>query len=335
MAAGSLTSGNRRVAVVGAGVSGLVCAQTLSSAGWDLRVFDKGREVGGRMSTRVQRDGLAFDHGAQYFTVRDERFGQVVEDWIRRGLAAPWEGRITSLGGERGSPPERRRIVGTPGMNSPCLQLARDLPIGREVRVESIDRDDGTWTVTDASGEAYGPFDWVVLAMPPAQAAALAPPQSELTQRAAAVKMRPCWAVLASAAAPLDVDFDAAFVEESPLSWIARTSSKPEREHEPERWVLHASAEWTEAHLEDDAVEVQAALLAAFEAVTERTLKMGAAVAHRWRYAIPEEPLPDECLIDEELQLGACGDWCAGPRVEGAFLSGSALARRVLDRAKA
>ncbi|MEY3209703.1 MAG: hypothetical protein RIT28_184, partial [Pseudomonadota bacterium] len=29
---------------------------------------------------------------------------------------------------------------------------------------------------------------------------------------------------------------------------------------------------------------------------------------------------------------GACGDWCVGPRVEAAYLSGVAMAGRVLGR---
>ena len=54
------------------------------------------------------------------------------------------------------------------------------------------------------------------------------------------------------------------------------------------------------------------------------------ATAHRWRYAIPLEPLEDRCLYDPDLGLGACGDWCSGPRVEGAFLSGMAMGGRIL-----
>jgi predicted NAD/FAD-dependent oxidoreductase len=54
--------------------------------------------------------------------------------------------------------------------------------------------------------------------------------------------------------------------------------------------------------------------------------------AHRWSLAIPETVLPARCLFDDEAGIGACGDWCAGPRVEGAFSSGAAVAGRVLTR---
>ena len=57
-------------------------------------------------------------------------------------------------------------------------------------------------------------------------------------------------------------------------------------------------------------------------------------IAHRWRYAIPPDPLAESCLFDAEMQVAACGDWCAGPRVEGAFLSGASAAGRVMGLLK-
>jgi len=49
--------------VVGAGLSGLVAAQTLSDAGVRVTVLEREHKVGGRMRTDRVRDGV-FDHGA-------------------------------------------------------------------------------------------------------------------------------------------------------------------------------------------------------------------------------------------------------------------------------
>ncbi len=142
--------------------------------------------------------------------------------------------------------------------------------------------------------------------------------------------MAPCWAVMAALADPLDVGFDAAFVHGSPLTWIARNASKPGRPAE-EAWLLHASPEWSREHLDLDGELAARRLLDAFAAAAGRPLPEPLYhAAHRWRFALPTEPLAEPCLFDAETWLAACGDWCGGPRVEGAFLSGCAVAGRLL-----
>ena len=125
---------------------------------------------------------------------------------------------------------------------------------------------------------------------------------------------------------PLPVDFDAAFIRKGALSWIARNSSKPGRSG-GEAWTVHASPEWSKVHLEAPHAEVTRALTREFfrEAGLPEMLPAHAQ-AHRWRYALPEPPLDSRCLYDPALGIGAAGDWCAGPRVEGAYLSGVAAA---------
>jgi hypothetical protein len=56
--------------------------------------------------------------------------------------------------------------------------------------------------------------------------------------------------------------------------------------------------------------------------------------AHRWRFALAENSLTLGCLYDEKLWLGVCGDWCQMSRIEGAFLSGMAMAGRVFGLTK-
>ncbi|MGB5703206.1 MAG: FAD-dependent oxidoreductase, partial [Polyangiales bacterium] len=90
-----------RVAVIGAGLSGLACASALERRDFDVRVFDKGRAPGGRISTRrVEIEGteVGFDHGAQYFTVRDSELAALVASWEKLGVAERWGGRIVAIG---------------------------------------------------------------------------------------------------------------------------------------------------------------------------------------------------------------------------------------------
>jgi predicted NAD/FAD-dependent oxidoreductase len=318
-----------RVAVVGAGMSGLICARTLNDHGFETAVFDKGRRPGGRLATRVS-SGAAYDHGAQYFTVRDPRFERRVAAWVHDGIVAEWRGRLVALaaGGrepKRGGP---RRFVGVPGMNAIAAELARDCDVRSGVRVERAVRRQGRWRLEHAGGAEEG-FDALVLALPAPQAAALLDEAPALRARAAAVRMNPCWALLVSFASAIDAGFDGAFVQEGPLSWIARDGSKPGRA--TESWVLHASASWSASHLELDRGEVATRLLGAFGSALDLALPEPTDLqAHRWAYAIPEQTLPETCLWDAGRSLAVCGDWCAGPRVEGAFLSGAAAAGRLL-----
>ena len=114
------------------------------------------------------------------------------------------------------------------------------------------------------------------------------------------------------------------------LGWAARNTSKPGRPP-GEAWVLHARPEWSEAQLENEPGEVESLLLEAFGDALARPLPPPRFItAHRWRFALPDPPLGRPCLYDPEVGLGAAGDWCGGPRVEGAFLSGLALARQLL-----
>ena len=117
------------------------------------------------------------------------------------------------------------------------------------------------------------------------------------------------------------------------MRWIARDSTKPGRGGSGESWLLHASAEWSEAHIEYDAASVAALLLAEFAQLGGPAPEHWS--AHRWRYAstLPTEAEAaaenDVCSWDRGQALGLCGDWLNGGTVEAAWLSGRALAQRM------
>lgn len=320
-------------AVVGAGVAGLSCARRLVRAGWSVQVFDKARGAGGRTSTR-RAGSFGFDHGAQYFTVRDATFREVIEPLRAEGIVAPWDGEIVVLenGGVRPDAGSVERLVGVPGMNALARHLATVCPVRFGARVERLERVGPAWRLVGDGGEGLGGWDSVVLSAPPRQAAVLLETAgSELATTASDVPMSPCWAVMAGFSERVEVPFDGAFVNDGPLRWLARNTSKPGRST-GESWVLHASAEWSRAEIEADADEVARTLLSVFRSLSSAELPALELVkTHRWRYALPPAPLSSPYLVDEERRLAVCGDWCGGPRVEGAFLSGLAAAEALVS----
>jgi hypothetical protein len=176
-----------------------------------------------------------------------------------------------------------------------------------------------------------GTFDCAIVSAPAGQTAEILEASPALAARAGSVMMHECWSVMVAFRQSLGLEFGGAFVHNSALSWIARDSSKPGRAAESETWVLHASPDWTRAHLEESPAEVEDSLLKTFwQAVGLHPKSAQFRAAHRWRFALPPDPIPETCLFDAEMNVGACGDWCAGPRVEGAFLSGLSAASRVL-----
>jgi photolyase PhrII len=323
-----------RVAVIGAGLAGLTAARILQDQGHDVVVVEKARGAGGRSATR-RHDEWRFDHGAQYFTARDPRFLRHVLAWQERGLAALWEGRIGVVenGRVQAAGQATQRFVGVPGMNAVSRELAAELSDCRfQWRVEGAAFEQDAWRLQEQGGGTLE-AEALVITTPPEQIGALlgqSALRDAVEQALEPVAMRPCWALMAVLDRPLLEQWDAAFVNEGALAWVCGQASKPGRPRGA-AWVLHATPEWSEAHLELEAGEAAERLLeAARELPGVEGFQVEHSAAHRWRYALAREPLDQQALWFGKQRLALAGDWCAGSRVEGAFLSGTAAAGRIM-----
>jgi predicted NAD/FAD-dependent oxidoreductase len=311
------------ILVIGGGMAGLACAAQLARSGARVTVLDKGRGPGGRMAARrveIAGETVSFDHGAQYFTARDPAFQTVVAGWEAAGVAARWP-----AAGEEA-------WVGVPGMNACVRALAAGLDVRWGVRAEKLSREGKGWRI-DAGEQSFTAAQ-VMVAVPAEQAAVLlAEAAPDFASLAASVTSAPCWAVMAGFAAPLPPAADTFRSESGPVSWAARNSAKPGRAG-AETWVIHASPARSQELVDRPKEDVAPTLLADFFAAC-RTAPVEPVHldAHRWLYALPQALTGEGARFDTGLGLGIAGDWLHSPRVEGAFLSGRALAGLVLSQA--
>ena len=214
-------------------------------------------------------------------------------------------------------------------MNAVCKHLACDVNVKSGTQIESIVHDE-VWRLASADGDE-GSFDFLISAIPPAQASNLLQGSTTLSDQIANIPFQSCWTVMLAFSAKHEFAADGAIVHDSPISWIARNSSKPSRDTGDDCWVIQASPEWTIDHLESSPDEIIDSLTREFFQATGTAHQQPLhAKAHRWRYSIPARPFPDGCLADFEKRLVICGDWCHGNRVESAFLSGMAAAGRLM-----
>lgn len=309
-----------RIAIIGAGLSGLACAGPLAAAGHSVQLFDKARGPGGRMSTRraqTPSEELRFDHGAQYFTARDPAFQSVVEQWQTDGIAAKWP-----AAGEDA-------WVGTPSMNAPIKAMAADYSVSWSTRIDRLEKREDQWVLHGENAAIDTLFDAVVVAIPAEQATTLLDPwNAAFAATARETISDPCWTVMLAFAEPLATD-QATLRDGAVIGWAARNSDKPMRDG-LDSWVIQASPKWSRDHLENSQEDVLAALTKSFAADLGISVPEPLhAAAHRWRYA-RSGSAGVNALYHNDTKLGVCGDWLLGPRVECAWLSGHALARMIL-----
>lgn len=317
-----------RVAVIGAGLSGAIAARTLEDQGERVEIFEKSERPSGRMSTRRTLQG-EFDHGAQYFTCRNRTLQRYVDSWIEAGAAAEWSDPIAVFkDGQLQSYSHERRYVATPHMNELGKRLTRLMTVQYGVRIQAVEHSQAGWMLKDNEQRRFGPYDRVVTALPAPQAADLLVCEPDLAEKLKTQQFHACWAVMATLAEPLSVDFGGAFINSGNISWMARNQTKPGRSGIGESLVLHATPEWTAAHFESDKAQVADELLQEFWPALglPSSFEVISCDAHRWMYARPvlQSPLPYRCLFNADRTLIACGDWASGGRVEGAFMSGAA-----------
>ncbi|KAJ4719689.1 FAD/NAD(P)-binding oxidoreductase family protein [Melia azedarach] len=351
-------SSDPHVGIIGGGMAGLVCALSLDKRGVKSTVFDTGNHgLGGRMGTRmIGPQPLIFDHAAQFFTVNDSRFGQLVAGWLERGLVKQWEGVIGELevGGKfspfPSSPP---RYIGANGMRPLADSLLAQTSMVNVVRpcwISTLEPFNGMWHLSE-NGKPRGQFDVVIIAHNGKCANRLLGSSGLplIARQMKRLELSSIWALLAAFEDPLPiagaVTFEGAFVKGvDSLSWMANNSAKllSSRRDGPHCWTFFSTAAFGKRNKVPQeniptatAEKVKTGMLQGVEAALGLpNCSLQKPIYTRvqlWGAALPTNTPGIPCIFDPHGRAGICGDWLSDSSLESAALSGLALANHIAD----
>jgi renalase len=328
----------KRIAIIGAGISGLTLANRLNHS-FDVVVFEKSRGVGGRMATR-NAEPFKFDHGTQFFTVRDKNFSTFISPFINSGIVSEWKGKVITLEAEKKQSTRlwfEPHYVACPGMNSLCKKLAEGITLRLNCEIGPLIKgNNGTWQLTDINNQKMGEFDLVISTAPPIQTCKLfhdfLPKQTPLFSS----KFLSCFTLMFGFHKPWDNTWIAAKVKNSPIEWIAVNSSKPGRDNTKTTLVVHSSNVWAEEHVNDELSNTETVLRNEVNKVLNIELDYPDYFSlHRWRYALvnkPKDMITREVpYYDKSLNLACVGDWVSQSRIEDVWIQANQLAESILS----
>jgi len=332
------------VAVIGAGFAGSALACALTKAGKSVHVFDKSRGPGGRLASRrlewIDRDGhnltTHLDHGALGLSAVTPNFQDFIDQATRAHGLAEWT--LTPAPGGLPLDRQARLHVPVPDMPSLCRHLLSNITSSWSFAVDRLHHDPSGWWITAGDRCHSAPFDAVVVALPPLQAAPLiSPHRSDWARSASIVSMHPCWTLIgvADSLEPA-IDWDLGRPINGPLGWVVRSDRKPGRIRIAghDHWVVHARSGWSRQHIEQPACEVLTSMQTALADYLGQPVQWQHCTAHRWRYALaramkakPSRP----SWWDAARGLGVCGDFFGDSGLEDAWQSARSLHAAMLD----
>jgi renalase len=348
----------KRVAIIGAGVAGAGVAYALqntnASDSISVSVFEKTSTLGGRTATH-RSHGCTYDPGANYIKSDDPIISELITETLATDglidVAAPvWtfdgEG-IISEGEDR----DEHKWTYEDGIAQLATRLfARadetdsvSLSVSRETPIDTISRENGQWSLAEASGNDFGTYDALVLTPPAPQSATLiegmqweADLRKELHAAVDAVEFRAIHSVVAHYSFEMDVPYYALVNtdREHEIGWVSREECKPD--HVPDSeclLVVQMAPDWSAQRIDDSpgSVAHEAVELTADLFDDDRLSMPDWTNTRSWRNALPDTELTGDARKRAEQDgLYLAGDWVTGDgRAHLALKNGLAVGKRI------
>lgn len=333
------------IAIIGAGLSGLVTAQRLMQVGHTVTVFEKSKGMGGRMSTRYAKGDRSskFDHGTPFLSAQGPQFQAFINDLEASGLVKKWTNKFLyedadTITEVSAVPSGADLYVASEGMNSIGKYLSRPIDVRNGVRVGGITHfgkkanKKKAW-ILNLDDQQVFEADAVIVALPATQAyGVIQTAQDETSIRRIIreideISYDPSLSFMFNFGKQEIPEWSALKLIDPNVSLIINESSKRDFSGDF-TVVVHSTPELALKHQSNDRD------LALHEVLKVLVRELGSYASnpqwhdiHFWRYARARKTINSpffEC-DDPDLPLAIIGDYFLGNDLEASYNSASAL----------
>ena len=296
--------------IIGAGIAGLAAGRMAQQSGQKVILIDKGRRVGGRVSTH-SNDGFVFNHGAQFATSNSSEFGDILRAASSAGMATEWR-----------TGDKKMVVIGTPMMRALPMFLADNLPIQQNRRIASIIHKTDHIQCVDTDDVPLTARKVICTAPAPQTVALLADDFPDLAATASQAAYAPCLTIMLGLADDEHLPKMPLKAPQHDIGWAICENARPTAAQHRPALTIQADAAWSTAHKNHTADSIIKHLIEKYQLATG--CQIGAVLnahEHRWLYAKVTTPSPEDSIICQN-NLAIAGDWLRGARIEHAFMSG-------------
>jgi len=314
--------------ILGSGIAGSTVANLLSKK-YSVHVFDKARGPGGRSSNKRFKKNLSFDHGVQYITPKSKLFTKYIKKLHKKNILKSWDDNHLDFTFEK--KPFSSRYIGRKANNDLVKYNLRNIKQSFASPIEKIDFKKYFWEIT-LKNKSKHQFKSLILTCPFPQLKKLAKYYLDKNILKLKVQMQPNITVMLALKNQKNLPISSIKFNDDILAWAANENSKKRFRSNINLWTLQATLKWSKKTINKYKSDklIMSQLISRFIKLTgfEKN-KIIFKRIHGWKYSYNYKKTPYLSIWNKKINLGICGDWLSGPKVENAWLSADDLAKKI------
>ena len=314
--------------VLGSGIAGSTIANLLSKK-YSVHVFDKARGPGGRSSNKRFKNNLSFDHGVQYISPKSKPFIKYIHKLYKNKILKSWDDNHLDFTFEKKS--FSMKYIGRRANNDLVKYNLKNIKQSFALPIEKIDFKKYFWEITLKNKLKYQ-FKSLIITCPFPQLKKLAKNYLNKNILKLKVQMQPNITVMIAFKNQKNLPISSIKFDDDILAWAANENSKKRFKSNINLWTLQATLKWSKKTInkyKNDKSIMSQIIMRFLKLTGFKKDKIIFKKIHGWKYSYNYEKTPYLSIWDQKINLGICGDWLNGPKVENAWLSANDLARKI------